>query len=41
MSEEMDINNNNESENIESAPRKAVKKKMIIKSKNKENIDKA
>lgn len=40
MSEE--INNleisNNESENAEEVPRKAVKKKFIIKSKNKENI---
>ncbi len=38
MSEEMDINNNNEAENTDAAPRKAVKKKMIIKSKSKENI---
>ncbi|OEJ16102.1 transcription antitermination factor NusB [Brachyspira hampsonii] len=39
MSEEKDINNNNnEIENTEALPRKAVKKKMIIKSKNKENI---
>ena len=38
MSEEIDINNNNETENAEAVPRKAVKKKMIIKSKTKENI---
>ncbi|MCZ9996343.1 transcription antitermination factor NusB [Brachyspira hyodysenteriae] len=38
MSEEKDINNNNETENTDAVTRKAVKKKMIIKTKNKENI---
>ncbi|WP_295162074.1 transcription antitermination factor NusB [uncultured Brachyspira sp.] len=38
MQEEKYINNINEAENIEAGPRKAVKKKMIIKSKNKEEI---
>lgn len=38
MSEEKSIKNTNETENTEALPRKAVKKKVIIKSKNKEDI---
>ena len=43
MSEEKDINNNstennNEEAVLDNAPKKVIKKKMIVKSKNKENI---